>query len=149
VQAASRGLCPSFGRRNRTQIRGSLLATQNRVPEAEKLFARARRQEAELGYHEPPSYIRPVGETEAAAWLADGKWSESEAAYQQALTERPKSGFSLYGIALAEEGSGGTARTAAVYREFHAAWKTADAGLPQLEHARQWLSQHGAENDLN
>ena len=36
------------------ELRGSMLATQDNVPEAEKLFAAARREEKELGYHEPP-----------------------------------------------------------------------------------------------
>ena len=128
------------------ELRASLMATENQATEAEKLFATAQQQEKDLGYHEPPLYIRPVGETEAAALLVAAKWPEAEAAYRQALTERPKSGFPLYGIALAKEKSGSdTAQTAAAYHEFLAAWKTADAGLPQVEHAQQWLTGHSAD----
>ena len=32
-----------------------MMATQNNVPEAEKFFSAALREEKELGYHEPPS----------------------------------------------------------------------------------------------
>ncbi len=65
------------------ELRASMLATQNNVPEAEKLFASARREEKELGYHEPPFYIRPVAESEAAAMMTAGKWPEAKAAFQR------------------------------------------------------------------
>ena len=72
------------------ELRGAMLATQDNIPEAEKLFAAARREEKELGYHEPPFYIRPVSESEAAALIRAGKWAEAEAAFQKALVDRPK-----------------------------------------------------------
>ena len=62
------------------ELRASMLATQDNVPEAEKLFARARQEEKDLGYREPPFYIRPVAESEAAAMMTAGKWSEAKAA---------------------------------------------------------------------
>ena len=88
------------------ELRGSMLATQDNVPEAEKLFAAARREEKELGYHEPPFYIRPVAESEAAAMMTAGKWAEAEAAFQKALVDRPNSGFALYGLAQVKEKKG-------------------------------------------
>jgi tetratricopeptide (TPR) repeat protein len=126
------------------ELRASMLATQDNVPEAEKLFARARKEEKDLGYHEPPFYIRPVAESEAAAMMTAGKWSEAKAASTQAVTERPNSGFALYGIAQATEKTGDTGATATAYKQFLSAWKTADPGLPQVKHAQEWLSQHGA-----
>ena len=93
------------------ELRASMLATQDNVPEAEKLFAAARREEKELGYHEPPFYIRPVAESEAAAMMTAGKWAEAEAAFQKALVERPNSGFALYGIAQATEKTGDAGAT--------------------------------------
>jgi tetratricopeptide (TPR) repeat protein len=124
------------------ELRGSMLATQDKVPEAEKLFAAARREEKELGYHEPPFYIRPVGESEAAAMMTAGKWGEAEAAFQKALVDRPNSGFALYGLAQVKEKKGDSGATTASYRQFLSAWKTADPGLPEMEHAQQWVSQH-------
>jgi tetratricopeptide (TPR) repeat protein len=123
-------------------LRGSMLATQDKVPEAEKLFAQARREEKELGYHEPPFYIRPVAENEAAAMMTAGKWPDAKAAFSQALEERPNSGFALYGIAQATEKSGDASATTVAYRQFLSAWKTADPGLPEMQHAQQWVSQH-------
>jgi tetratricopeptide (TPR) repeat protein len=124
------------------ELRGSMLATQDNVPEAEKLFAAARREEKELGYHEPPFYIRPVGESEAAAMMTAGKWPEAEAAFQKALVDRPNSGFALYGLAQVKEKKGDPGTTTASYRQFLSAWKTADPGLPEMQHAQQWVSQH-------
>jgi tetratricopeptide (TPR) repeat protein len=126
------------------ELRASMMATQNNVPEAEKLFANARREEKELGYHEPPFYIRPVAESAAAAMMTAGKWPDAKAAFQQALVERPKSGFALYGIAQATEKGGDTVATTVAYKQFLDAWKTADRDLPEVQHAQQWVSQHGA-----
>jgi hypothetical protein len=42
---------------------------------------------------------------------------------------------------LAEQ-SGDTARTTTAYSEFLAAWKIADAQLPQVQHAQQWITAH-------
>ena len=124
------------------ELRASMLATQNKVPEAEKLFAQARREEKELGYREPPFYIRPVAETEAAAMMTAGKWPDAKAAFGQALVERPNSGFALYGIAQATEKTGDAGATTVAYRQFLSAWKTADPGLPEMQHAQHWLTQH-------
>jgi tetratricopeptide (TPR) repeat protein len=126
------------------ELRASMLASQGNVGEAEKFFARARQEEKDLGYREPPFFIRPVAETEAAAMMTAGKWPDAKAAAQNALVERPNSGFALYGIAQAIEKSGDSNATASAYQQFLSAWKTADPGLPQVQHAQQWLSEHGA-----
>ena len=124
------------------ELRGSLLTTQKQTAEAEALFAQAAREEKALGYHEPPFYIRPVGETEAAALMAAGDFAAAKAAYQQALVERPRSGFPLYGIALCSEKAGNLEAASKEYSDFLAAWKDADATLPQLAHARTYAAQH-------
>jgi tetratricopeptide (TPR) repeat protein len=126
------------------ELRASMLTTQNNVPEAEKLFACARREEKELGYHEPPFYIRPVAESQAAAMMTAGKWTDAKAAFHEALVDRPNSGFALYGIGQATEKAGDTVATTVAYKQFLSAWKTADPGLREVQHAQQWVSQHGA-----
>ena len=45
------------------ELRATILAAQKRLPEAKKLFDQAMLEESRLGYREPPTYIRPVGET--------------------------------------------------------------------------------------
>ena len=125
------------------ELRAGLLMAKKQNAEAKKLYAQAAQEEKALGYREPPAFIRPVGETKAAAFMAAADWTAAKAAYQEALVERPRSGFPLYGIALASEQSGDTKAAATEYTDFLSAWKFADPNLPQLTHARDYLASHG------
>ena len=124
------------------ELRGSLLAAQGKSTDAHSMFDKAAQAGKALGYHEPPNYIRPVGETEAAAMLALNDWTDARAAYEQALLERPRSGFALYGLAVCSEKSGDTATATKEYADFLAAWKDADPTLPQITHAKTYLATH-------
>lgn len=126
------------------ELRAGLLMAKKLNQDAKKLYAQAAQEEKALGYREPPAYIRPVGETEAAAFLAGADWIDAKAAYQEALIERPRSGFPLYGIAIANEQAGDVSSAAAGYADFLAAWKSADSDLPQIAHARSYLAAHNA-----
>jgi len=128
------------------ELRASLLAAQGKATEAHALFAKAAQAEKALGYREPPTYIRPVGETEAAALLAVADWTDARAAYEQALTERPRSGFALYGVALCSENLGNATAAAKEYADFLAAWKDADPTLPQITHAKAYLAARQSAN---
>ncbi|HSS95829.1 MAG TPA: hypothetical protein VLK33_02300 [Terriglobales bacterium] len=125
------------------ELRAGLLVAKKQNDEAKKLYAQAAREEKGLGYREPPAYIRPVGETEAAAYMAAGNWSDAKAAYKNALVDRPRSGFPLYGIAIASEQATDVAAATAEYKDFLSAWKSADSNLPQIAHAREYLASHG------
>jgi tetratricopeptide (TPR) repeat protein len=114
------------------ELRASLLTARGQTIEAKTLFAQAAQEEKALGYREPPAYIRPVGETEAAALMAVGDWAEARAAYKKALIERPRSGFPLYGMALCSERSGDAAAATTEYADFLAAWKDADPPLTPI-----------------
>jgi tetratricopeptide (TPR) repeat protein len=122
------------------ELRGSLLAAQGKADEAKAIFATAMKDQKALGYREPPVYIRPVGESEGSAMLAARRWSDAKAAFERALSDRPHSGFALYGMALASERSGDREGAVKSYTDFLTAWKDADAGLPQLAHARHYLA---------
>jgi len=126
------------------ELRAGILVQKRQPEEAKKLFAQAAREEKALGYHEPPAYIRPVGETEAATFMAAANWADAKAAYQEALVDRPRSGYPLYGIAMASEQSGDAKSAASAYADFLAAWKTADATLPQIEHARAFIASYAS-----
>lgn len=121
------------------ELRASILTVQKKLPEAKTMFAEAARQEKELGYREPPVYIRPVGETEGAALMRAGDYAGAHDAYAAALAERPKSGFGLYGEARSSEAAGNMAQARTEYAEFLTAWKDADPRLPELAHAREYL----------
>jgi tetratricopeptide (TPR) repeat protein len=124
------------------ELRATIATHRGRIDEAGALFADAQGEENALGYHEPPSYIRPVGESEGAAMLAVRNWSAATRAYQRALLERPHSGWAIYGIALCAEKSGNAAAAVRTYREFVTAWKDADADLSQIKHAKRVISRN-------
>ena len=124
------------------ELRAAVLVEKKQDAEAKKLFAQAAKEEKDLGYHEPPAYVRPAAEAEASAFLAASDWSAAQTAYKQALADRPRSGFPLYGIALATEKSGNASAAAAAYADFLSAWKSADPNLPQLTHARDYIAAH-------
>ncbi len=121
------------------ELRGSLLAAQKDLPEAKKLFTRAALEEKQLGYREPPTYIRPVGETEGLALLRAGDAEGSHAAYAAALAERPNSGFALFGMARASEAAHKTGIARDEYVKFLDAWRNADSASPELAHAHEYL----------
>ena len=131
------------------ELRAGLLIAKKQTQEAKKLFAQAAKEEKDLGYHEPPIYIRPVSETEAAALMAAEDWTDAKEAYKKALGERPRSGFPLYGIAITSERSGDASAAKIEYAEFVAAWKDADPELPQLAHARGYLAEGESGSDAN
>jgi hypothetical protein len=127
------------------ELRAGLLTAKKQNDEAKRLYARAAREEKNLGYNEPPAYIRPVGETKAAAFMAASDWTDAKDAYKEALVDRPRSGFPLYGIAMASERAGDITAARTEYADFLAAWKSADFELPQLAHARSYLAAHNGD----
>jgi tetratricopeptide (TPR) repeat protein len=126
------------------ELRAGVLLLGGKADPARALYQQAIAAEKKLGYHEPPFYIRPVAETEAEALLRARDYAGAKQAYQQALLERPASGFELYGIARADELAGQSDSAKTEYRAFLKAWPSADAALPELQHARQALGETGA-----
>jgi tetratricopeptide (TPR) repeat protein len=122
------------------ELRAGILAGKGKLDEAKKLYDDATYEEKKLGYHEPPMYIRPVGETEAAALVKAKDYAGASAAFQAALNERPNSGFGLYGLAHVKELSGDPAGAREAYQAFLKAWPAADPTLPEVAHAHKVLS---------
>ena len=121
------------------ELQAGVLVAQRKLGRAKKLYAKAEEQEKKLGYHEPPFYIRPVAETEAAALLKTRDYTGARAAYEKALVERPNSGFGLYGLALVKESSGDAAGAREAYTTFLKTWSKADTNLPEVSHAQKML----------
>jgi len=119
------------------ELRAGILAQQAHLPEAKKRYASAIAEEKKLGYHEPPMYIRPVGENEAVALIRAKDYAGAKDAYEVALKERPNSGFALYGLAHVRELTGDVAGAREAYATFLKAWPAADSTLPEIEHAHK------------
>lgn len=128
------------------ELRAAILAGQKQLPESKALFAEAAKEEKDLGYREPPIFIRPVGETEGLALLRAGDYMGAHRAYEAALQDRPNSGFGLYGLARSSEEAENANQAKAEYAEFADAWKNADPELPQMQHARKYLADHTPVN---
>jgi hypothetical protein len=71
------------------ELSAGLLMAKKLTGDARKLYSQAAQEEKTLGYREPPAYIRPVDETEAAAFMVASDWTGAKAAYKDALVERP------------------------------------------------------------
>jgi tetratricopeptide (TPR) repeat protein len=121
------------------ELRAGVLVGNHKLRAAKRVYERAAKEERKLGYHEPPFYIRPVGETEAAALLKAKDFKGAEEAYRSALVERPNSGFGLYGVAMVKEASGDNAGAHDAYEAFLKAWPKADTNLPEIAHAQKML----------
>jgi hypothetical protein len=79
---------------------------------------------------------------QATSFMAAADWTAAKVAYKEALVDRLRSGFPLYGIAMASERSGDSEAAATEYADFMSAWKSADPNLPQIAHARDYLASH-------
>ena len=119
------------------ELRAGVLVAKGKLDEGKALYMQAAKDEKALGYHEPPLYVRPVGENEATALLGAKDYAGAKAAYEAALVERPGSGFGLYGLARVKEMQRDEAGAKAGYAAFLKAWAAADAGLPEVAHARE------------
>ncbi len=126
------------------ELRAAIAAHQHKLEEAKSLYKQAAHEEKALGYAEPPRSIRPVAEAEGLALLDAGDATGAHAAYALALEARPNSGFALYGMARASETAGHVEIARTEYAKLLDAWRTADSGLPELEHARQFIASGGA-----
>jgi tetratricopeptide (TPR) repeat protein len=119
------------------ELRAGAKVVEGKLDEGKKLYERAVTEEKKLGYHEPPFYIRPVGEIEAVVLMRAKDYAGAKAAYEAALKERPNSGFGLYGLARVAELRGDAAAARMGYSDFLKAWATADETLPEVIHARE------------
>jgi tetratricopeptide (TPR) repeat protein len=129
------------------ELRASVLLAQGRGVESDAMFTKAADAERALGYREPPTYIRPVGETRGDALMRAKRYDEAKAAYQAALKERPNSGFPLFGIAQADEAAKRTTEATADYARLMQVWQQADADLPQLKAARAWMESRAVSGE--
>jgi tetratricopeptide (TPR) repeat protein len=118
------------------ELRAGLLVVDGKLDEGKKMYTNAAIEEKKLGYHEPPFYIRPVGENEAAVLMRAKDYAGAKEAYEAALKERPNSGFGLYGLARVAELKGDSAAAREGYASFLKEWAAADEALPEVVHAR-------------
>ena len=125
-----------------SDLRGSLLSVKGEHEAAFKLLRETAEKEKALGYWEPPHYARPVCESLGQAAIRAGKYDLAKEAYTQALKLRPESGHALLGLAQACEMAGEKDEARRQYQHFLAAWRNADATLPQMSAAKEWMKKN-------
>jgi tetratricopeptide (TPR) repeat protein len=82
-----------------------------------------------------------------SACIRAGKFDGAREAFRKALSERPHSGFALYGIALSWDKQGKSEEAVRAYREFLDAWAYADRDLPPSRVAQAYLG-NGSDEDV-
>ena len=118
------------------ELRGGVLVVEGKLDDGRKLYEQAATEAKKAGYREPPFYIRPVGENEAAVLMRAKDYAGAKTAYEAALKERPNSGFGLYGLARVAELKGDEAEARRGYDAFLKEWAAADETLPEVVHAK-------------
>ncbi|HXG63573.1 MAG TPA: hypothetical protein VNO70_00605 [Blastocatellia bacterium] len=90
----------------------------------------------------PPDWLKPSHETYGEILLAANRPKEAAAQFAISLQRQPNRGRSLLGAArAAAAASGERAGAEAAYSDFLRVWQQADAELPELREARDYLSQ--------
>ena len=84
------------------------------------------RDEDQLPYTEPPSWIVPVRHSLGATLLDANHYADAEAVYREDLLRHPENGWALYGLAHSLQMQGKVAESKVAMARFREAWKDAD-----------------------
>ena len=105
-----------------------------------ELMKKAAGREEEMGAPSgPPTLIKPSHELFGEILLRAGKPKDAVEKFQVALKRQPNRARSLLGLARAAAQTGDTATARATYTKFLEQWNQADANLPELREARDYL----------
>jgi tetratricopeptide (TPR) repeat protein len=76
-----------------------------------------------LPYMEPPYWYYPVRQSLGAVLLQDGKPTEAEGMFREALREHPNSAWALFGLKEAQRAQGNVTAAAATQRQLDTIWE--------------------------
>ena len=110
-------------------LAGEIAAEQRDFNQAIAHLETAVRLQDALAYTEPDDWHYPVRHSLAAVLMMAGRHAEAETVYWDDLSEHPKNGWALYGLAQALRAQGKTEAAKAVDADFQEAWKHADVQL--------------------
>jgi len=130
----------SLGPINKLEVQALNAASKKDYPTATILMKNATTLEEQGGApYGPPSLIKPSHELFGEILLKAGQPKEAAEKFQTALLRQPNRARSLIGLARAAAQSGDKARAVATYTKFLDQWKQADADLPELREARDYI----------
>ncbi len=118
---------------NALDLAGSIASIRGQHEEAVKTLTDAVTRERDLGYWEPPHYIRPVLESLASVYVRAGRYADAAMAYKRILDTRPNSGFAFLGIYRAATKGRDAASANEAKRELLSVWRQADKEVLDLD----------------
>lgn len=110
-------------------LRGELLRTQGKHAQAIAMLREAAAAEDALAYNEPADWPLPVRPYLGAALLEAGDAAGAVEAFNQDLKAYPLNGWSLFGLAQAQQQLGQVDAARETSKQHAAAWQWADAPL--------------------
>jgi tetratricopeptide (TPR) repeat protein len=130
----------SIGQVNKLEVEALNASMKKDNATAIDLMKKATAFEEQAGTpYGPPSLIKPSHELYGEILLRAGQPKEAAEKFQAALLRQPNRARSLLGLARAAAQSGDRAIAMATYTKFLDQWKQADADLPELREAREYI----------
>jgi tetratricopeptide (TPR) repeat protein len=110
-------------------LRGEIARTSGDLDTAIAFFTKARDLEEALPYTEPPYWHQPSAHLLGAALLQAGRAKEAAEVYTRSLKTYRLDGWSLFGLAKAQDMLGDKDGAVATRKEFTRVWQLADVTL--------------------
>ena len=90
----------------------------------------------------PPGIIKPAHELFGEILLRAGKHERAAEQFRTALLRQPNRARSLLGLARVHAKSGNNTEASSTYAKLLEQWKDADADLPELKEAREFVARN-------
>ncbi len=111
------------------ELDGEIARTNGDLNTAIADYTKAQTMEQALPYTEPPYWHQPVANLLGAVLLQAGRPEAAAAVYRESLMTYRLDGWSLFGLAQAQDALGQKEAAAATRKEFATAWQLADVTL--------------------
>jgi tetratricopeptide (TPR) repeat protein len=132
----------SIGAVNKLEVEALTASMKKDHTAAIELMRKANLLEEQMGSpYGPPPLIKPSHELFGEILLRAGQPKEAAEKFQIALLRQPNRARSLLGLARAAAQNGDTATARATYAKLLDQWKQADANLPELREARDYVNR--------
>ncbi|HYE65375.1 MAG TPA: hypothetical protein VD966_07325 [Pyrinomonadaceae bacterium] len=127
------------------EVAATASAAKKNYAEAIELMKRATALEEEMSPPSgPPEVIKPSHELFGEILLRAGRPAEAAQQFATALLRQPNRARSLLGAARSAAQGGDQAGAQAAYADFLRVWEKADAQLPELSEARNYMARASA-----
>ena len=141
--SGSGGDLDSLGAINKLEVEAQKASMKKDHSTAIELMKKATALEEQSGApYGPPTLIKPSHELFGEILLRAGQPKEAVEKFQVALLRQPNRARSLLGLARAAAQSGDAATARATYTKLLEQWKEADADLPELREARDYVKSN-------